>query len=175
MIRYYVTDRRGGDVIQFAERAVRNGVDMIQVREKDLSTRDLLNLVNRIRDIAKGSRTRVLVNDRLDVAIAAGIDGVHLPGNGLPAQLVREFVKLMGVSVHSVEEALDAEAAKADFVVFGPVFATPGKSPAGLEALSRVVARVRIPVLAIGGINEQNASQVMDAGAAGVAAIRMFQ
>ena len=175
MIRYYVTDRRGGDVIHFAERAVRNNVDMIQVREKDLPARELLNLVIRIRDIAKGSPTRVLVNDRLDVAMAAGIDGVHLPGNGLPAPRVREFVKLMGVSVHSVEEALEAEAARADFVVFGPVFATPGKSPAGLEALSGVVGRMRIPVLAIGGINEQNASQVMDAGAAGIAAIRMFQ
>jgi thiamine-phosphate pyrophosphorylase len=148
---------------------------MIQIREKDLPARELLKLVNRIRDIAEGSPTRVLVNDRLDVAMAANIDGVHLPGNGLPADRVREFVKVMGVSVHSLEEAVAAEAARADFVVFGPVFATPGKSPAGLAALAHVAAGVRIPVLGIGGINDRNAQQVLAAGAAGIAAIRMFQ
>ena len=175
MIRYYVTDRRRGDAAAFAKRAVRNGVDMIQVREKDLPARELLNLVCRIRDIARGTATRVLVNDRLDVALAAGIEGVHLPGDGLPADRVRGFVQLVGISVHSVQDAIAAEKAKADFLVFGPVFETPGKSPVGLEALRQVVMAVRVPVLAIGGVTEENAAQVMDVGAAGIAAIRMFQ
>jgi thiamine-phosphate pyrophosphorylase len=175
MIRYYVTDRRGGDVARFAERAVQNGVEMIQVREKDLSARDLLNLVCRIRDIARGSATRVLVNDRLDVAMAAGIDGIHLPGNGLPAERVRGLVQVLGVSVHSAEAAIAAEKARADFIVFGPIFDTPGKSPVGLDALRHIAAQVQIPVLAIGGIDENNAAKVLEAGAAGFAAIRMFQ
>src|SRR5215468_12523363 len=103
MIRYYVTDRQGGDVLAYAARSVSDGVDMIQVREKDLPTLELFILVSRIRDIATGTKTRVLVNDRLDVALAAGIDGVHLPGNGLPAERVRPLIKVLGVSIHSVE------------------------------------------------------------------------
>jgi thiamine-phosphate pyrophosphorylase len=175
MIRFFVTDRHRSDVAACAERAVKDGVDMIQVREKDLSAAELLRLVCRVRDIARGSSTRVLVNDRLDAAWAAGLDGVHLPGNGLPAARVRSLVKILGVSAHSVEDALSAEEAQADFIVFGPVFDTPGKTPAGLEALKRVVIAVKMPVLAIGGVTKENAEQVMRTGAAGIAAIRMFQ
>jgi thiamine-phosphate pyrophosphorylase len=175
MIRYYVTDRRQADVLTCAARAVRNGVDMIQVREKDLPAKELLNVVCRIRDIAAGSRTRVLVNDRLDVALAAGIDGVHLPANGVPPARVRPLVKQLGVSIHSIEEAIEAEKAGADFVVFGPIFDSPGKTAVGLEPLSSVVAAVNIPVLAIGGINETNSQLVLDAGASGIAGIRLFQ
>src|SRR6266850_2641640 len=127
MIRYYVTDRRQGDVVAFAYRAVREGVDMIQVREKDLPDKELFKLVSKIRDLAAGTKTRVLVNDRLDIALAAGVDGVHLPSNGFPARRVRPFVKRLGVSVHTVEEAIAAEHEGADFIVFGPVFDTPGK------------------------------------------------
>ena len=128
MIRYYVTDRRRGDVLSSAARAVRDGVDMIQIREKDLPARELLDLVTKVRDLASGAKTRVLVNDRLDVALAAGIDGVHLPGNGLPPEKVRCFVKVLGVSIHSIDEGSRAERAGADFVVFGPVFDSPGKT-----------------------------------------------
>src|SRR5262249_16065536 len=116
-----------GDVLASAERAIRDHVDMIQIREKDLSGRRLFDLVCRVRDLASGTSTRVLVNDRLDVALGAAIDGVHLPSNGLPAARVRPFVKLLGLSVHTLEEALAAEAVGADFIVFGPVFETPGK------------------------------------------------
>lgn len=175
MIQYYVTDRRQGDVLASAEGAVRRGVDMIQVREKDLAARELLNLVLRVRDIAAGTKTRVLVNDRLDIALAANIDGLHLPANGLPAARVRPFVKALGVSTHSLDEALAAEKAGADFIVFGPIFNSPGKRPFGLEPLRAVAAAIRIPVLAIGGVNAGNIQQVMDAGAAGVAGIRLFQ
>ena len=175
MIRCYVTDRRHGDILASSARAVREGIDMIQVREKDLPGRELFDLVCRVRDLAAGTKTRVLVNDRLDVALAAGVDGVHLPANGLPANRVRPLVQSLGVSVHTLEEALAAEAARADFVVFGPIFDTPGKSAVGLEPLRRVAATVRIPVLAIGGITPQNMGQVISAGAAGIAGIRLFQ
>ena len=175
MLRYYVTNRHEGDVIAHARRAISNRVDMIQVREKDLSARELLELVCRIRDLAAGSETKVLVNDRLDVALAAGIDGVHLPANGLPPNLVRPMVRIMGVSTHSIEEALAAQQAGADFIVFGPVFDTPGKQVVGLDALREVVANVKVPVLGIGGIQAANLHSVMQAGAAGIAAIRLFQ
>jgi thiamine-phosphate pyrophosphorylase len=175
MIRYYVTDRRHGDVVDCTARAVRDGIEMIQVREKDLSARELLDLVYKVRDLAAGTRTRVLVNDRLDIAQAAGIDGVHLPANGLPPDRVRQFVQLLGVSTHSVEEAIAAEKAGADFIVFGPIFDSPGKDAVGLPPLTRVVSSVRIPVLAIGGITAANSRQVLDAGAAGIAGIRLFQ
>jgi thiamine-phosphate pyrophosphorylase len=175
MIRYYVTDRRQGDILAFAARAVREGVDMIQVREKDLPTKDLFDLVCKIRDLAAGTGTRVLVNDRLDVALAASVDGVHLPSDGLPADRVRPLVKLLGISTHSLQEARAAEQARADFIVFGPIFDTPGKNAIGLDPLREVAAAVRIPVLAIGGMTKANVQQVLATRAAGVAAIRLFQ
>ena len=175
MIRYYVTDRRQADVLESARRAIAGGVDMIQVREKDLPARELFELVCKVRDLASGTKTRVLVNDRLDVALAAGVDGVHFPANGLPSDRVRPLVKVLGVSTHTLEEALQAEAAHADFIVFGPVFATPGKTAVGLEPLREVASRVRIPVLAIGGVTAAIAEEILNAGAAGIAGIRIFQ
>ena len=175
MIRCYVTDRHGGDLLASASRAIRDGVDMIQVREKDLEAGALYDLVCRIRDAAAGSVTKVLVNDRLDIAIAAGIDGVHLPADGLPVSRVRPLARIVGCSTHSLDEALQAERDGADYVIFGPVFETPGKTPVGIEALRLVTSKVRIPVLAIGGLTRGNTAQVLEAGAAGVAAIRMFQ
>ena len=175
MIRCYVTDRRQGDVLSFAARAVAEGVDMIQVREKDLPGGELFNLVSKIRDLAAGTRTRVVVNDRLDVALAAGVDAVHLPSNGLPASRVRPLVKFLGVSVHTFEEAVAAERAGADLVVFGPIFDTPGKNAVGLDPLRTIAAALKIPVIAIGGITPEKARDVVAAGAAGIAGIRLFQ
>ena len=175
MIRCYVTDRRHGDLLAHVKAAIRDGVDIIQVREKDLDARELYELVCRVRDAASGTRTKILVNDRLDIAIAANIDGVHLPANGLPADRVRPLVRLLGCSTHTLDEALEAESARADFVIFGPVFETPGKSPIGMEALRKVCAAVRVPVLAIGGITLENTNEVLAAGASGIAAIRLFQ
>ena len=175
MIRCYVTNRRSGDLLSHVKAAVQDGVDMIQVREKDLEARDLYDLVCRVRDAAAGSGTKVLVNDRLDIALAAAIEGVHLPASGLPAARVRPFVRLLGCSTHTLPEALQAEQDGADFVFFGPVFETPGKSPVGLAALSEVARGVRIPVLAIGGITLENAAHAVEAGASGIAAIRLFQ
>ena len=175
MIRCYVTDRRQGNLLSHVTRAVRDGVDFIQVREKDLDAKSLSELVTQVRDVAAGTSTKILVNDRLDVAVAAAVDGVHLPGNGLPAERVRPTVRILGCSVHSVEEALRAESAKADFVIYGPVFETPGKTAVGVEALREVAGAVRIPVLAIGGVTLENTAAALEAGAAGIAAIRMFQ
>jgi len=174
-MRCYITDRRQGDVIRSAVRAIRNGIEMIQVREKDLAASELFELVCRIRDIAQGSSTKVLVNDRLDVALAAGIDGVHLPANGLPPGRVRPHVRLLGASTHNVEEAVCAEREGVDYVIFGPVFETPGKIPVGLDALRGVCTAVKVPVLAVGGITVENAVRAVEAGAAGIAAIRLFQ
>jgi thiamine-phosphate pyrophosphorylase len=175
MIRCYVTDRHQGDLLTHVVRAVAGGVDMIQVREKDLAAVDLLDLVCRIRDAAANTKTKVLVNGRLDIALIAGIDGVHLPGDGLPAAKVRPHVRTLGVSCHSTEEATQAERDGVDYVIFGPVFDTPGKKAVGVDALRRVVQAVKIPVLAIGGISFENTKAVIEAGAAGIAAIRMFQ
>ena len=175
MIRCYVTDRRHGDLLSHVNAAIHDGVNIIQVREKDLDARELYELVCRIRDAAVGTATKVLVNDRLDIALAARIDGVHLPANGLPAARVRPLVRLLGCSTHTLDEALEAERAGVDFVIFGAVFETPGKNPVGLEALRRVCTAVRIPVLAIGGITAENTSEILDAGASGIAAIRLFQ
>jgi thiamine-phosphate pyrophosphorylase len=175
MIRCYVTDRRQGDVVLYSARAVASGVDLIQVREKDLSGADLFDLVCRIRDAAAGTRTKVLVNGRLDIALIASLDGVHLPGDGLPVAQVRPLVRTLTVSCHSLEEAVQAERDGADYIIFGPVFETPGKKAVGIDALRRICQSLKIPVLAIGGINVENTAAAIEAGAAGIAAIRMFQ
>ena len=175
MIRYCVTDRRSADVITTARRAVADGVDMIQVREKDLGSGALFDLVQEVLETTKGSATRVLVNDRLDVALAADAHGVHLPSNGLPVSEVRPLIGLVGISTHTLEEIVRAESAGADFVVFGPVFDTPGKISVGIKQLRKVTQDTRIPVLAIGGVTPENSRMVIDAGAAGIAGIRLFQ
>jgi thiamine-phosphate pyrophosphorylase len=175
MIRCYVTDRRQGDLPAHVRRALADGVEMIQVREKDLDGVELIDLVCKVRDLAAGTKTKVLVNGRLDIAMAAGIDGVHLPADGLPAAMVRPYVRTLGVSTHSIEEAIRAESDGADYIVFGPVFETPGKRAVGIDALRLVAKAVKIPVLAIGGITAENTPAVIAAGASGIAAIRMFQ
>jgi thiamine-phosphate pyrophosphorylase len=175
MIRYYVTDRRSADVVVAAERAAAEGVDMIQVREKDLEANALYELVRAVLKTVKGSGTKVLVNDRLDVALAAGADGVHLPANGLPVSEVRPLIGLVGRSTHSLDAVRQAEAGGADFVVFGPVFETPGKIPVGVDRLRKVAEATTIPVLAIGGITSENTGAVIAAGAMGIAGIRLFQ
>jgi len=175
MIRCYVTDRRHGDLIAHATRAIASGVDMIQIREKDLPARPLVELVSAVIELARGTSTRIVVNDRLDVALATGADGVHLPANGLPASMVRRHIKLLGVSTHALAEAVQAGWDRADYIYFGPVFDTPGKKAVGLDALRKVVRGVKIPVIAIGGVTPERIAEIAQTGAAGFAAIRMFQ
>jgi thiamine-phosphate pyrophosphorylase len=189
----YVTDRRSikarppasalAGLIANCARVAALGVDWIQVREKDLAGGALLELASEIQ--RRAGRTRVLVNDRLDVALAAGAGGVHLGSQGLPVAAVREFARrlpagfLIGKSCHSLGEARAAESAGAHYIFFGPVFATPSKlaygPPQGIEHLNSVCAALTIPVFAIGGIAPENAAECVAAGASGIAAIRCFQ
>jgi thiamine-phosphate pyrophosphorylase len=176
--RYYITDRHGcPDVLRCVERAAADGVELIQIREKDLSARDLLDLTRRALELVRDTPTRILVNSRVDVALAAGANGVHLPSNSIRPHIIRKIVPagfIMGVSCHSLQELQDA--GEADFAVFGPVFPSPGKQPAvGLDALREAAAASPIPVFALGGVSKSNAQSCLDAGAAGIAAIRMFQ
>ena len=162
------------------------GVDWIQVREKDLGTHALIELVRQAIHSVQGTGASILVNDRLDVAIAAGAAGVHLGEKSLPVDAVAKWRHSVGraefkigISCHSLEAALAAERGGADYIFFGPVFSTPSKAsfgpPQGIERLREICSAVRIPVLAIGGVNLENAASCIAAGAAGVAAIRLFQ
>jgi len=169
-------------ILQLIAAAVAANIDLIQIREKALTTRVLYELVRRAAELTGDSLTKLLVNDRADVAASAGADGVHLTTRSLPAQVVRQsFSKdfLVGVSTHSLDQAREAREAGADFVVFGPVFQTPSKEgygpPIGLESLKHVCAELdSFPVLAIGGVTQDNFAECLRAGAQGVAAIRMF-
>jgi thiamine-phosphate pyrophosphorylase len=198
----YVTDRRllGGEgagdsratLLHRIESAARAGVDWIQIREKDLSGRECALLAREaVKCAAKspspaGTPTRILVNDRVDVALSEHMGGVHLGEKGLPVQEVKRLVGahaekdfLVGVSCHSLEAAKFAASVCADYLFFGPVFATPSKTaygaPQGLERLAEVCRAVSIPVIAIGGITLANAPACLSAGARGLAAIRLFQ
>ena len=166
--------------------AVAAGVDWLQIREKDLSGRELLAVAQNAVGIA-GTQAQVIVNDRLDIALAAGAAGVHLGRESLSAQDVVRWCRrenapaefLVGVSCHNLEEAREADTAGASYIFFGPVFDTPSKramgEPQGLARLAEICCSVAIPVLAIGGISEENAGECIRTGAAGIAAIRMFQ
>ncbi len=187
-------------MLSVIRRAVAAGVDWIQLREKDLPTRELLHLAREAvtatgsarQPVAAASgawnlKTRILINDRLDVALAAGAAGVHLGEESIPVAAVTRWRKAghappgfsVGASCHSLAAAQAAERDAADYVFFGPVFATPSKQafgPAqGTARLTQVCRGVRIPVLAIGGITVENAGECLAAGAAGIAAIRLFQ
>jgi thiamine-phosphate pyrophosphorylase len=194
----YVTDRNGlgsGDPVEKVlgriRAAVAAGVDWVQIREKDLAARELLALARAAIGIthenAGAGKAGVVVNDRLDVALAAGAAGVHLGGESLPARDVVRWCRggnapaefLIGVSCHSFEEAREAENAGASYAFFGPIFETPSKErfgvPQGVARLAEVCRAVRIPVIAIGGVSEENGPECIRAGAAGIAAIRLFQ
>lgn len=162
--------------------AVDARVSLFQIREKTLSARVLYELTVRAVEITRGSDTRLLVNDRSDIARAAGADGVHLTSQSLRASVVREAFGsgfLIGVSTHSRDEVLAARDVGADFVVFGPVFDTESKrgfgEPQGLERLRDVCNAARtFPIVAIGGISLENIESCFEAGARGIAAIRLF-
>lgn len=180
-----ITDRTrvgGADaVVERVRWAARTGVNLVQVRERDLDGGLLTALVRRCVEAAHGSGTRILVNDRLDVALAAGAHGVHLRADSMPAARVRTLCPpgfVVGRSVHARDEAIEVAAAGGvDYLLFGTVFATsskPGRPAAGLAALAEVATAITIPVLAVGGVTPDNLDEVIMAGAAGFAAIGMF-
>jgi len=186
-LEHCVTDRRRfglslDALVDRAAQAARAGADVIQVRERDLSDRDLAALVRRTVAACADTPARVLVNDRVDVAMAAGAAGVHLRSDSPPASRVRAVAPagvIIGRSVHSPS---DVDAAVADgacnYLLFGTVFPSTGKPPehpvAGLEALRAVCARSPLPVIAIGGVDRSRVAAIVDAGAAGFAAIELF-
>jgi thiamine-phosphate pyrophosphorylase len=178
-----VTDGRGAAasieaLVARAAAAARAGVDVVQVREKALSDRALLAVVSAVRAALRSTTTRLLVNGRPDIALAAGADGVQVPEDGLPvADVKRAFPSLtVGASCHSVDTVRRAAGEGADFVLLGPVFATPGKEERtlGLDALAAAASAVRVPVHAIGGVTPARVPALRAAGARGGAAIRPF-
>jgi thiamine-phosphate pyrophosphorylase len=155
-------------------------VAAVQLRAKDMGGKDMLALARALRDVARAAGQWLMVNDRLDVAVAAGADGVHLPSRGIPAADARRLLgpgAIIGASCHSVAEVRRARDGGADFATFGPVFDTPSKRawgpPVGLDAL-REAARLGLPLVALGGVDPSNAASTVAAGAAGVAAIRAW-
>lgn len=177
---YLITDRKQTKLplLEAIRRALQGGVRAVQLREKDLPIRELLSLAMDLRDLTKEFGARLFINDRVDVAVAIEADGVHLGHQSMPADAVRKIVgdkMLIGVSTHTLEEAMAAEKTGADFVTFSPVYLTPSKvhygPPAGTAALRTVKQKVRIPVFGLGGITYDKAAEVMRAGADGLAMI----
>lgn len=180
---YVVT---GGDMaagrghLEVAEAALAGGALALQLRDKEMPARDLLVLALRIREMIDrhAPGTLFIVNDRVDVAAIAGADGVHLGREDLPCRAARELLgpaAVVGISATNYQEALEAEADGADYLGVGPIFPTPSKRDAapamGLSELTKIRAAVRIPIVAIGGIDEENAEAVLRAGADGIAVI----
>jgi thiamine-phosphate pyrophosphorylase len=181
--RYCITDS-----LDVAARAARDGVDMIQIRAKELSARRLSELV---RDAVallpsrdrKGAvvepNTKILVNARTDVSLACGAHGVHLPAGSMSPAKIRQIVPvgfLIGVSCHTIAELQAAQNEDADFAVFGPIFPSVTKSgnPIGIESLRQAAATVHLPIYALGGVTKENAPLCIQAGASGIAGISLF-
>jgi|SRR6185312_10014549 len=186
MLRYYITDRRsaGGTaaLLLWIERALRAGVEMIQIREKDLPARELFALTRQVLELAAPFQTRVLVNSRTDIALAAGAHGAHLPGGSIAPKILRTILPpgfLIGISAHSSAGIHAAEREDADFAVLSPVFPPRSKvsfqTPLGLDGLREAVRVTTIPVFALGGVTQENAPLCIGAGAAGIAGISIFQ
>jgi thiamine-phosphate pyrophosphorylase len=180
---YLISDRAalapGKRLTDVVHAACAAGVRAVQLREKDLSARELFQLAGQLRNITHVLGARLLINDRIDVALAVDADGVHLSGNSLPVAVARRLLgpdRLLALSTHHLDEILVAHRDGADFVTFGPVFATPSKAaygaPQGFDALRRACAASSLPVFALGGIDPHNLPQVLACGAQGAAMIR---
>lgn len=178
---YLVTDRHrtaGRPLVPLVEQAVNGGLRAVQVRERDLATRDLLDLSRSLCASVRARGGLVLINDRIDLVLALGADGAHLRADSLPVAVARRLLgpdRLVGVSAHSADDVIRAESEGADFAVLGPIYETPSKRaygpPIGLRPLEEAGRRSRMPVFAIGGITPARVAEVRRAGAYGVAVV----
>lgn len=161
------------------EKALKAGVRFVQLREKDLPTRLLLDIANKLRTLTIQYNAMLFINDRIDIALCVNADGIHLGQASIPPHAAKRIIKenmLIGVSTHSLREALLAQQEGADFITLGPIYHTPSKlkygAPIGLSALRDIRKSISIPIIGIGGINHDNIKEVLDSGADGVAMIR---
>jgi thiamine-phosphate diphosphorylase len=176
---HIITDgiKQADELLPVVAAAAKGGADYIQLRYKSAPALDLYTLGRTLQPVLRETGTGLLINDRVDVAQALGADGIHLAAKSLPVHHVRPLVgekMLVGCSVHSVEEALEAEKQGASYITYGHIFAThskPGLPPRGIASLQQVVDAVSLPVLAIGGITHENIDQVLSTGVAGIAVI----
>jgi thiamine-phosphate pyrophosphorylase len=176
-----VTDRHqtnGRPLVPLLQRVLTAGVSAIQLRERDLSARELVALAREVQAETASRRSPLLINDRIDVALALEGVGVHLRSNSLPVSVARRLLgaqRLLGISVHSVEEGLSAQSQGADYIVLGPIYETPSKQmfgpPLGIHTLEKACRLIRIPIIGIGGVTAARAREMRRAGAFGVAVI----
>jgi thiamine-phosphate pyrophosphorylase len=179
---YLITDRKlftdHFSLFTAVEESLKGGLKAMQLREKDLGTRDLLDMSYKMRYLTRTYGAKLFINDRVDIALAVEADGVHLGKESIPVHAVKKTFQdklMIGMSTHNLNEALEAERGGADFITLGPVYHTPSKitygEPIGIETLRNVESKISIPVFAIGGMKLDNVAEVKEAGAYGVALI----
>ena len=178
---YLVTDRelaRGRSTVEVVKAAVSGGVTCIQLREKDCSTLEFIEQARAIKNFLEEREVPLIINDRLDVALAVGADGVHLGQSDMPLEMARKIAgssMLIGISAESVQDAVEAENGGADYLGVSPIYATPTKTdtapPLGIQGLREIKNQVKIPLVGIGGLNNSNAAEVIRNGADGVAVV----
>jgi thiamine-phosphate pyrophosphorylase len=179
---YLITSRhvleKERSLVKAVEQALRGGVRAVQLREKDLPAAELFSLAGRLRSLTRRHGARLLINDRVDIALAVEADGVHLGAGSLPVAEARRLLgprKIIGYSAHRLEELSSAESDGADFATFSPIFHTPSKAawgpPQGIERLRQACRACRLPILALGGIRREHLPEVLAAGAQGIAVI----
>jgi thiamine-phosphate pyrophosphorylase len=176
-----VTDRhqtKGRPLVPLLQRVLTTGITAIQLRERDLSTREFVTLAREVQNITASCRSQLLINDRIDVALALEGVGVHLRSDSLPLSVARRLLgpkRLLGMSVHGVEEAVQAESDGADYIVLGPIYETPSKQifgpPLGIHTLEKACRLVRTPIIGIGGVTAARAREMRHVGAFGAAVI----
>ena len=178
---FLVTDRHqtnGRPLVPLLQRVLTAGVPAIQLRERDLSAKELVTLAREVQAVMASRRAQLLINDRIDVALALEGVGVHLRSNSLPVSVARQLLgaqRLLGISVHAVEEAVQVESQGVDYIVLGPIYETPTKQmfgpPLGIQTLEKACRLVRIPIIGIGGVTAARVREMRCAGAFGVAVI----
>ena len=176
-----VTDRHQTNwrpLVPLLQRVLAAGIPAIQLRERDLSASELVTLVREVQSVTASAKSQLLINDRIDVALALEGVGVHLRSNSLPVSVARELLgaqRLLGISVHTVDEGLSAESQGADYIVLGPIYETPSKQmfgpPLGIRTLEKACRLIRIPIIGIGGVTAARAREMRCVGAFGAAVI----